>query len=92
MADLQAYLQHFDLRLALLIFFAYLFVDALYAYYTLSVVSLKPYTSATAGALMYFLLAIGIINYIKNPIYLIPLVLGSWVGTFIVVFRKKSSR
>lgn len=82
-------LQNFSFVTAFLIFFAYFFADALYAYYTLSVVSLKPYTSATVGALMYFLLAFGIINYVNNFLYLIPLVVGSWLGTFIVVSVKK---
>jgi len=82
-------LQNFSFVTAFLIFIAYFFADALYAYYTLSVLSLKPYTSATVGALMYFLLAFGIINYVNNYLYLIPLVLGSWLGTFIVVSVKK---
>jgi len=82
-------LQNFNFTTAFLIFIAYFFVDGLYAYYTLAVINLKPYTSATVGALMYFLLAIGIINYVNNLLYLIPLVIGSWLGTFTVVFVKK---
>lgn len=81
-------LNNFDFRLALIIFLAYLIIDGLYVYYTISIVNKKPYQAATAGAIMYLLLAFGVINYIHNPLYLIPLVLGSWLGTFIVVSRK----
>lgn len=86
------HLQNFDWVTAFLIFAAYLIVDALYAVYTISVVNLKPYTSATVGAFMYFLLAVGVINYVNNPVYLIPLFIGSWLGTFIVVFIKKKQK
>ncbi len=84
--------QEVNLMTAIFIFVAYLFVDGLYAYYTLAVVNLKPYTSATVGAFMYLLLAVGIINYISNPVYLLPMFLGSWLGTFIVVKYRKSKK
>lgn len=92
MEHILTYLNNFNLLTAALIFFSYMFVDALYAYYTLSVVALKPFRSATIGALMYFLLAIGIINYINNPLYLAPLFLGSWLGTFAIVYIKKRNK
>lgn len=73
----------------MIIFVAYMLVDALYAYYTLQVTKKNPYAAATSGALMYFLLAIGVLNYVQNYLYLIPLALGSWIGTFIVVKRER---
>lgn len=84
-------LQYVDPKLALIIFLSYALIDALYAQYTLSVVGSKPFTAATIGALMYFLIAIGVINYVQNPLYLVPLAVGSWLGTFIVVWRRKNS-
>jgi len=72
------------------IFIAYFFVDALYALYTLEVVGLRPVRSATIGSLMHFLLAFGVLNYVQNVIYLLPLALGSWFGTFCVVHWKKT--
>ncbi len=80
----------FDFRIAILIFIAYVIVDALYAYYTLQVTKRKPYSAATAGALMYFLLAVGVLNYVHNFLYLLPLALGSWVGTFVIVKKEQS--
>ncbi len=82
--------ENFDLRVALLIFVAYIFIDGLYAYYTLSVVQLKPLRSATTGLTIHLLVAFGVINYVGNPIYIIPLAIGSWVGTYFMVSREKS--
>ncbi|MCK9351221.1 MAG: hypothetical protein WCT49_01585 [Candidatus Paceibacterota bacterium] len=74
-----------NFALAALIFFAYVFVDGLYAYYTLKVVDLNEYRSATSGAVIHLVLAFGVLNYINNFLYIVPLVLGSWVGTFFLV-------
>ncbi len=77
--------EEFKLTTALLVFCAYLVIDALYAYYTLMVTRKKPFASATIGALMHFLIAFGVLNYTENYLYVIPIALGSWVGTFCVV-------
>ena len=80
---------NFNFSLAVLIFFAYLLIDALYAYYTILVVNKEAVKSATIGAIMHFLLAFGVINYVQNFLYIIPLALGSWFGTYIVVKKMK---
>ena len=80
---------NFDIWLAFIIFFAYLIIDGLYAYYTYSVVKKKPFASATTGFIMHFLLAVGVINYVNNFLYIIPLACGSWAGTYLVVYREK---
>ena len=79
----------FDFGLAMLIFVAYLVIDALYAKYTYVVVEKKPVQAANIGLIMHFLLAFGIINYVGNFLYVIPLALGSWVGTYLVVRRER---
>lgn len=71
--------------LAVGVFVAYVLVDGLYAYYTLAVVRRDAMASATTGAAMHFLLALGVISYVKNYLYIIPLAMGSWLGTYIVV-------
>lgn len=79
----------FDIGLALMIFIAYLLVDALYAQYTFHVTQYREYSAATIGALMHFMLAFGVLNYVQNFLYIIPLAAGSWVGTFLVVRRER---
>ena len=79
----------FDLRIAAAVFVAYVVVDGMYAYYTLEVTKRRPYRAATVGALMHFLIAFGVLNYVKNFLYLVPLVFGSWIGTFLVVYLER---
>ncbi len=64
---------------------AYIVLDILYAYYTIAVGRLLPARAATTGSIMYFLLAVGVVNYSHNPLYLASVVIGSWIGTFSVV-------
>ena len=78
-------MHEFNYLLASGVFFAYIFVDGLYAYYTLAVVKRSAVSAATTGAAMHFLLALGVISYIRNYWYILPLALGSWIGTFLVV-------
>lgn len=83
------YLADFRLDTALFVFFAYVIADMLYARYTLAIMKLQSVPAATTGAVMYFLLATGILSYTTNPLYLIPLILGSWVGTFLTVEKER---
>lgn len=75
--------------LALLVFAAYVLIDGMYAYYTIAVTKRRPVASATVGSLMHFLIAFGVLNYVQNYLYLIPLALGSWVGTYVIVSLDK---
>ena len=77
--------QELSLLTALIVFVAYIAVDGMYAYYTLAVAEKRPLRAATTGALMHFLIAVGVLSYVQNYFYIIPLALGSWIGTFLVV-------
>ena len=85
-----AYWAQIDPLTALLVFVAYFFIDALFAYYTLSVMRFKAARAATVGSCMYLLAAFGVISYTKNPLYLVALVIGAWLGTYVVVRREKN--
>ena len=82
-------LHSFSWTTAIFIFLAYFFLDMMYVRYTLAVVSKKPVVAANVGSLMYILMAFGIFNYTQNFIYILPVGLGSWLGTYIVVAREK---
>ena len=87
------YYTEFSWLTALMVLGAYIVLDILYAYYTIAVGRLLPARAATTGSIMYFLLAVGVVNYSHNPLYLGSVVVGSWIGTFAVVEferRKKS--
>jgi hypothetical protein len=65
---------------------SYFALDILFVFYTYAVVKRKPLRAATTAGSMYFLMAVGIMSYVDNPLYLIPLAAGSWVGTYIMVW------
>lgn len=92
MESIQAAYNSFSPLIALGVILSYILVDALYAKYTLEVVSLHPYMSATIGASMHFLLAFGVIQYTENRLYIFPLVIGSWIGTYLVVMFEKKKK
>jgi hypothetical protein len=85
--DLQEMWQSFSPLTAGVVFAAYIIVDGMYAYYTLSVAQQQPIRAATVGSLMHFLIAVGVLSYVQNYLYIIPLALGSWIGTYIVVSK-----
>lgn len=85
--DILLHWQSFEFKIAGVVFVAYFLIDAMYAYYTLAVVDKKPFVSASVGATMHLLIAFGVLNYVQNYLYIIPIVFGSWFGTFYVVKR-----
>jgi hypothetical protein len=90
--DIAMHLQSVDMKIALTVFVAYVLVDAMYAYYTIAVTQRRPIASASVGAMMHFFIAFGVLNYVQNYLYIIPLALGSWVGTYLVVEHDRKSR
>ena len=67
------------------IFVTYVAIDVLYAAYILCVGRRQPLRAAALSAVIYSLLAYGVITYSANPLYLIPLASGAFVGTYITV-------
>lgn len=80
--------QEFNWLMAICIFVAYFILDIMYVKYTLAVVARKAAQAANIGGLMYTLMAFGIFNYTHNFLYVIPVGLGSWLGTYVVVKRE----
>lgn len=81
---------NFNWFVAVLVLISYVVIDGLYAKYTLEVVSLKPFVSATIGSFMHILLVFGVLSYTENWLYIFPLIIGSWIGTYFVVKSEKN--
>lgn len=81
----------FSWATAALIFAAYFTVDLLYAWYVISVTRRDALTAATLTAIIYSLLAFGVVTYSKNVLYLIPLGSGAFCGTYLMVWWRKES-
>lgn len=88
---LQSAWADFNFGLALIILLAYVIIDGLNAHYTYRVTKRKPFAAATTGSIMYFIIAFGVLNYVGNFLYIIPLAMGSWIGTYLVVDRERRS-
>jgi hypothetical protein len=70
------------------LFFASFALEAIFALYTLAVTKHKALEAGTWSLVSYFLLALGILNFIHNRWYVIPLALGAFGGSYAVVRRE----
>ncbi len=83
----------FNLWYALLLFCLAGLLDAVYASYTFAVMKHKSLRAGALSSFIYFLSAIGILSYVDNKLYLIPLSLGAFAGTVCVVeFEKRKKQ
>ncbi len=71
------------------IFVAYFIYDVLYAYFTISVQNLKAGRAATFSSLLYIIGTAGVLSYVENFLYTIPIIIGGWLGTYAAVVREK---
>jgi hypothetical protein len=76
---------------AAVIFATYVAVDILYAAYIICVERRRALASAAISSVLYSLLAFGVITYSKNPLYLIPLAAGAFLGTYVTVLYNSKS-
>ena len=77
------------LFLFIAVFLATLVTDALWALYLIKVTERSPLLASSYGSLIHILTAFTVISYTKNSLYLIPLVIGSFIGTYLVVKYSK---
>lgn len=68
-----------------LVFFAALFMDSLWALYILHVAKKKYFSSACLSVLLIFLSFLTVISYVEEHQYLIPTAGGAFVGTFLTI-------
>jgi hypothetical protein len=67
------------------LFFASFALDAVFALYTLSVMKHKALQAGTWSLFTYLLMAVGILNFVNNRWYIVPLSLGAFGGAYAVV-------
>ena len=67
------------------LFFASMALDAVFALYTVAVVKLRPLYAANMSLLTYVLGAIGLVSFVHNKWYILPLSAGAFVGSYLVV-------
>ena len=67
---------------ALLLFGIYFVADGLYTAWIMAVTKNEPWKAAGYSGFLYVLLSIGVINYVDNHWYIIPVAIGGGCGTF----------
>ena len=75
----------FDWLTAATVFVVYVLFDILYALYVLCVSRRQPLAAAGISSALYSLGAYGVMTYLHNPWYVIPLALGAFLGTYVAV-------
>lgn len=70
------------------LFFASAALDAVFALYTVAVVKSKAVQAAGMSLLTYLLMAVGILSFVNNGWYVVPLALGAFAGTYLIVKRE----
>jgi hypothetical protein len=70
------------------LFFASFALDAVFALYTFAVVKHKATQAGFWSLLTYLLMAVGILNFVNNRWYIVPLALGAFGGAYAVVKRE----
>jgi hypothetical protein len=79
----------FNLGTAGVVFVTYFLIDILYAFYVIYVGKRDAVRSALASSALYSLAAYGVITYSRNIAYVVPLALGAFLGTYVIVKLKK---
>lgn len=80
----------------ILVFASIFITDAIWAIYIIRTVGLRPVVASNLSALLFGGGAYAIIEYTENKIYLIPAIIGAWLGTYAAVkyetYRLKRSK
>jgi hypothetical protein len=86
-ADVSLHYDSFSWLIVAGVAITYFVADALYAEYTVLVSERQAVKAATTGALLHFVLALGVLSYVDNYLYIVPIAIGSWFGTYVLVNR-----
>lgn len=79
----------FNINIAIVIFITYFILDMFYAYYILCIESRKNLMSSFMAGMITSLSAFGIVSFSKNMLYIVPLFLGAFAGTYCTMKLKE---
>jgi hypothetical protein len=82
----------FNWLIAVGLFFVSAVLDAVFALYTVAVIKSKPLYAANMSLLTYVLYAVGVVNFVQNKWYIVPLSAGAFTGSYIVVKREANKK
>lgn len=73
------------------VFISTLLVDIVWAYYFIKIAQKKPNQAGVLSILIALSSAYVTISYVSNPYFLIPVIIGAYIGTYVAVKRHKDS-
>ena len=82
----------FNVFAAIGLFILYSLVEALDSSLTLSITRHQSLRSANTTLLLYIILGIEVLAFVSNYLYTVPIALGAWLGTFLLIEREKRIR
>lgn len=74
------------------LFALYCLVEALDSSLTLSITRHESFKSANTTLILYIILGIEVLAFVSNYLYTIPIALGAWLGTFLLIEHEKRRR
>ena len=85
-------ISNFNVPIAVGLFILYCLVEALDSSLTLSITRHQSLRSANTTLILYVILGIEVLAFVSNYLYTIPIALGAWLGTFLLLEREKRVR
>lgn len=71
--------------IAIMLFCLNIFDDILCVFFTRRMVAGKALQAAILSGILTFVVSISVVNYVENRWYMIPIIIGSMIGTFIAI-------
>jgi len=81
-------LDDFNWTTALIIFVSYCSADWLFTICADAIIKRKKLLAANAGLGMYIVGAFGVISYVEDWRYIVPMCIGGWIGTYVSVWHE----
>lgn len=78
-------MNEFSWTTAATVFVVYVVFDILYALYVLCVSRKQAVAASAISSVLYSLGAYGVMSYLHNPWYIVPLACGAFIGTYVAV-------
>jgi membrane protein YqaA with SNARE-associated domain len=72
-------------KIAILLFCLNIFDDILCVFFTRRTVAGKALQAAVLSGVLTFVVSISVVSYVENRWYLIPIIIGSSIGTFVAI-------
>jgi hypothetical protein len=82
----------FNFFIAAGLFVLYSLVEFLDSSLTLLITKHESIKSANTTLILYVILGIEVLAFVSNYLYTIPIALGAWLGTFLLIEREKKLR